>query len=140
MRILKSSISLSHLFFRYFLPVIAYLGLLVFLTLRSQDELPDLELPFVDKIAHFILFAGLSFFISRFLSTGLGRQSTWKIYLCASLVSIFYGTLDEFFIQPLAQDRYTEWADYLCNVLGAMTGPLLMPIYKKIRDRFFNSR
>jgi VanZ family protein len=140
MIILKSKRPKVEVLGRYLLPVLFYLALLVFLTLRPQSELPEIDLPYIDKLVHFFLFLGLSFLISRFLYMGLGRERLWKIYVCSSLLSVLYGALDEFYLQTIAEGRQTEFWDYLLNVTGSLSGPALLPLYKKIRDRFLNSR
>ena len=140
MIILKAQRPKSEVLWRYLLPVLFYLALLVFLTLRPQRDLPEIDLPYIDKLVHFFLFFGLSFLISRFLHIGLGRERFWKIFLCSSLLSIFYGAIDEFYLQTMAEGRQTEFWDYLLNVMGSLTGPIALPLYKKIRDRFKLSR
>ncbi len=121
------------LLFRYALPVILYLSLLIFLTLRSSNELPEWNIPYIDKIAHFSMFFGLSFLISRFLVSGLRRQTFWKIWLCAFALSALYATADEFLIQPMAEGRQMEAADFACNLAGSASGALFIPIYRRVR-------
>lgn len=120
---------------RYFVPVIAYLGFLIFLTLRADNELPALEIPYLDKIAHVFLFTILSFLICRFLLTGLGRETLWKIVTAAFLLAALYGAVDEFVIQPQASGRHMEIADYFCNLIGSALGAGLTPSYRRWKNQ-----
>jgi len=131
----KSLISKKIILWRYLVPVIAYLGFLVFLTLRADDELPKFDFPYIDKIVHVALFTVLSFLICRFLLSGLGRQTLWKIVGVAFLLAAIYGALDEFWIQPHAIGRHTDFADYFCNLLGSALGASLTPAYRRWKNR-----
>jgi len=133
--IIKSLLSKKIIVWRYFLPVLIYLSFLIFLTLRADNELPSINLPYIDKVVHVLLFTLLSFLICRFLVSGLGRSTLWKIALVAFVFAAAYGAADEFLIQPHATGRHTEFLDYLCNLLGSAIGAGLTPAYRRWKQQ-----
>lgn len=138
-RLFEKAVPSRILFWRYFLPLFFYFIFIIFLTLRPQDAFPDIQIPFVDKLAHFLIYFGLAFLVSRFLSSGLRRQNLLKVISVGFVLGGLYGALDEFFIQTLAPDRNTEWADFVANLVGSAFGASFTTAYLKMK-RLYRER
>lgn len=87
------------------------------------DELPDLDIPFVDKWTHVILFAGFSFF---WLCAVPGRfPGYWFIML---LLSVFTGWLVEYIQGHYIPGRYEDRMDTLADAIGGLVGIIIFAV------------
>ncbi|MFA8449080.1 MAG: VanZ family protein [Bacteroidales bacterium] len=87
-----------------------------------------------DKVVHFIMFGGLSFF----LLSGLSRQYQltkfrWSFAIVCVLISIVYGGVTELLQAYVFVGRDGNIFDFLANVLGAILGSLAYGLYLYFR-------
>ncbi len=99
---------------------IAWTLLIFILCLLPGNELPKVNLPFIDKWAHVILFAGFSFL---WLCAGPTARITNLFILL--LVSIFIGWLVEYIQGAFVPGRYQDNMDTLADAIGGLAGILL---------------
>ena len=98
------------------------------LSLAHLTELPELNTGFDDKIAHFILYAGLCLF--WFMS--LYVLKTKSSLLIASLLSIVFGGVIEILQGVLSIYRTTDIFDFVANCLGILTMALIIYTKKEV--------
>ncbi|MBZ0098902.1 MAG: VanZ family protein [Taibaiella sp.] len=103
---------------------IAWTLLIFILCLLPGNELPKVNVPFIDKWAHVVLFAGFSFL---WLCAGpTGRLTNLFILL---VVSIFVGWLVEYIQGAFVPGRYQDDMDILADAAGGLAGILLFVLF-----------
>jgi VanZ family protein len=115
---------------RYYLlaAVSASLGVLALSSIPSPPQ-PDWSFPFLDKIAHTIIYSllGLSYLCS--FTKGFLFHST-KIIIAAFLAACLFGIFDEFF-QSFIPGRFSELGDWIADIIGVSLGFCLYFFIKK---------
>ena len=102
------------------IPVVAYAGLIFFLSSRAWSE-PPFELFYgADKVVHAIMYACLGFGL-----VWAFRATRWKfhpyLFWVAVLISLAYGASDEFH-QSFVQGRTASIADLVADGIGGFVG------------------
>ena len=109
----------------YWLPVLAWMGL-IFLT-SSRSNLPSAPEPLLDvlikKTLHFAAYGILAFWWWRALSHA-GLPGRWAV-LGGLLAAILYATTDEYH-QTFVPDRHGQLQDVLIDSAGAALGSTLI--------------
>ncbi|MBR2200596.1 MAG: VanZ family protein [Bacteroidales bacterium] len=100
---------------KYKLSIIWALIMLLATTMKPGDEMPKIEIPYMDKIVHFGIFGVLGFLITY----EKRRADLLTLALCAA-----FGAAIEV-IQSFLPWRSFEWADMLADTLGALAGLLV---------------
>ena len=98
------------------------------LSLAHLTELPELNTGFDDKIAHFILYAGLCLF--WFMS--LYVLKTKSSLLIASLLSIVFGAVIEVLQGVVSIYRTADIFDLVANCLGVLIMALIIYTKKEV--------
>ena len=78
----------------------------------------------LDKIAHIILYAMYSFFLGRYLSER-NTKHIFLMILCLA-IPIFYGILMEVLQYYLSPSRSFDMLDIIANIIGSLTGLVLL--------------
>ncbi len=100
---------------KYKLSIIWAVIMLLATTMKSGDEMPKFDIPYMDKIVHFGIFGVLGFLI-----TYEKRRADWlTLALCAG-----FGIAIEI-IQSFLPWRSFEVADMVADTLGAAAGILV---------------
>ena len=101
---------------RYWLPVLAYIGLILFLS--SQ---PHLQAPFefqnADKLCHVLEYLGLGWLLARAWRVTAAGQRPLALALIAISCGIVVGTGDEYY-QSLVPGRESSAYDLLADASG----------------------
>lgn len=103
--------------FRARILAIGWTLLIFILCLLPGNEIPDVDIPFVDKWAHVILFAVFSFL---WLCAGPTRKPIRLFSIL--LISIFVGWLVEYIQGHYIEGRYQDNMDTLADALGGLIG------------------
>ena len=98
------------------------------LSLAHLTEVPKLNTGFDDKIAHFILYAGLC--LLWFMSLYVLKQKS--SLLLASLLSIVFGAVIEILQGVVTIYRTTDVFDLVANCLGILTMAFIIYIKKEV--------
>ena len=98
------------------------------LSLAHLTELPELNTGVDDKIAHFILYAGLCLFWFMSLYVLKAKSSL----LIASLLSIVFGGVIEVLQGVVSIYRTTDIFDFVANCLGVLTIALVIYTKKEV--------
>ena len=104
----------------------AYWAMCFYMTHMPPSQIPSVEVPYVDKAVHFCMYFGLSL-----LWRANFRRWGWKWILPL----VFYAAFDEL-SQPYFQ-RDAEWGDFLMDLTGLISAPLLFNWFFWARDNEF---
>ena len=98
------------------------------LSLVNLTEVPKLNTGYDDKIAHFVLYAGLCLFWFMSLHTLKSKSSL----VLASLLSIGFGLIIEILQGIVSIHRTTEVFDLVANCLGVLTMAFIINAKKEV--------
>ncbi len=105
--------------------------LLIFiLCLLPGKDLPDVEIPFIDKWAHLILFG---IFSILWLCTRPGNDIKWLTSIL--LATIFLGWLVEYIQGHFVPGRTQDNMDILADTAGGITGIVLFAAIYRISNK-----
>lgn len=102
-------------------------------------NIPDnelLKIPYIDKVIHFVLFAGLGVLLVYGFKKKhrQERLSNKQLILCIAL-GVSYGILTEYFQYFCLSDRHGNLPDTLANGFGTIFGVILSAqLFRKIID------
>jgi VanZ family protein len=114
----------SRRFFLYLLPVFLYAGLILLVSSIPQLPEPDLGIPSMDKLAHFVEYGILAILVLRaFTYSASTRTSTVK-YLIAILICVIFAAFDEYH-QASIPGRDSDLFDLAADSVGIVIGSLL---------------
>ena len=107
---------------------VGYTISLSILSLVHLTEIPKLNTGYDDKIAHFVLYAGLCLFWFMSLHTLKSKSSL----VLASLLSIGFGLIIEILQGIVSIHRTTEVFDLVANCLGVLTMAFIINAKKEV--------
>ena len=88
----------------------------------SQPEVPFLNIPYFDKIAHTGIFAVLSFLMARGIVKQQNAVTNFKNAFFITLpITVSYGGLIEY-LQNFVPGRSVELFDLIANIAGVLLG------------------
>ena len=106
--------------------------IIMFLSLASSETFEEVSIfnsPFIDKIAHFVMYFGLmSVIIFEYRKTLKSKRSLFLI----ALVPFFYGILMEILQSTLTDSRLASFFDVLFNSAGILFSVLLWLLIKPL--------
>ncbi|WP_264560304.1 VanZ family protein [Flavobacterium sp. N2270] len=111
---------------KFVLLAVAWTVLITVLSLISFERTPSfmLQLPFKDKLVHFIFY----FVFVVLWCFGLHKTDKIKILL----IAVVYGIIIEILQYVLTENRTADFYDVLANSSGAFLAFFVFPIIKKI--------
>ena len=110
--------------------LIAYMALIF--TLSAQSRLPQPDISNIDKVEHFIAYAGLSVVAFWSVATARRKKSLLFCFVLAVLIASAYGVTDEFH-QRFVPGRSCDPWDWTVDTLGAAAGAAVLSILAKRR-------
>ena len=109
---------------------IAWLSSIVFLSLLAPDKNPvKPPFPHFDKLAHFIIYAGLEF--SSLVSEHLRRSRKLNAKETAALTTIVLSIGGAIEFLQMTVGRNAEWMDMLANASGVFLALVLIGLIRK---------
>lgn len=111
--------------FKNILPAISWSVFVLFVSLIPGNELPEfqVEFLFVDKFAHAILFAGLSFFwIFGLRKAGINTLFNSKVDLILFVSILVFGIVIELLQHFVIPQRHFDAFDIVANGVGIALG------------------
>lgn len=106
-----------------FMPTLIVIGVILFLSLSSSEEMPKVDIPYLDKIAHFCMYGGLlgiySFDTYR---SSLLHGSRKSVLIVGWFCAVCFGGIMELLQSFCTDTRSGDWADFGANFLGATAG------------------
>ncbi len=120
-------------FFRFWLPVLAYMGLIFYLSSKSQFpvEVPD-WMYYWDKFVHAAIFGFLGFLFLRAWTQGKLPQATFTAFFLTILFTALYGASDEFH-QQFVPGRTPDIEDVIADTAGAIVVCIAVYAYHKYK-------
>ena len=116
---------------RYALPV--YLVCLAIFVSSSQSQIGlPLQIPFLDKVIHFIAYAILGFLTYRACRNSVKKFIFQRAEFISMLFTILYGFSDEFH-QFYVPGRQTSAEDFLADAIGAIIAVMIVSQFAKPR-------
>lgn len=112
---------------RLWVPVILWMTAIFTLSSIPGKDIPEVGLPHIDKLAHFIEYAILGFLVMRAFSnskTGISRPVLATLAVSAA---VLFAATDEWH-QSFIPGRFTDIIDLTFDFIGSMVG---VYIYKK---------
>lgn len=117
----------------YWLPVFLWMAFIFNLSSIPGQEIPKVNIPNIDKIAHFLEYLILGLLLIRaFLTSGLNIGLA-KLAVLAIIIAILYGASDEWH-QRFVQNRLCDIFDFMWDSIGACAGILLYYLNKRERN------
>ncbi|MCL6583177.1 MAG: VanZ family protein [bacterium] len=107
-------------FWVYWFPVVAYIGLIFFLSSQSHLPISPPNIPYGDKLCHGIEFAILGYLLMRAFRQGSRISQNTSLAL-AILIALLFGLSDEIH-QSFVPFRQSDIFDLLADGLGAAVG------------------
>lgn len=90
----------------------------------------ELNIPYADKMTHFLFYLGFAVLGCMFLRERTkGTMNTGRAMLLSGFVAVFYGALIEVLQYTLTTNRMAEFGDFLANTFGAIVGVGLIKWY-----------
>lgn len=117
----KSFVSSRHTKLRNWGPVVAYMALIYTLSSFSINAPAIRQLPFQDKLVHFIEYGVLGWLTIRAARGSWPAHSLWRHVGFALFLSVVWAISDELH-QSLVPGRFAELADLVADSLGASAG------------------
>lgn len=107
-------------FFRYWMPVCAYAGLIFYLSSQPhpEEDLPSFVMSFSDKVLHLVEYAVLGGLCYRALRWGTNGPWANAAFPLAVLFTSLYGISDEIH-QSFVPFRDSNWLDWVADTIGA---------------------
>lgn len=101
----------------WWLPALLWAAFIFWLSNHTSDELPQIEIPYLDKVVHFILFGTQSVLLFAAIRFGAGRRF-WLAAALAFVLTSLYGGSDEIH-QLWTPGRSSDIRDWIVDTLGA---------------------
>ena len=114
-------------FTRFLLPLILYLILIFFMSSLPGKEIPDVDIPYFDKLLHLMEYAVLGFLLMRGLKNSELKFSNISFIIFTAIFSTLYGLSDEFH-QSFVPSRDASLLDVLFDCIGGAIGGI---VYRK---------
>ncbi len=113
-------------FIRSTIPAVLVLWtvLMLTLTLLPGEMLPSTRLFSYDKIGHFGMFAGWTFFLGLYMI--IYREKVHINLFLLLVVGILFGAFIEFLQYLMPAGRSASWGDIVANSLGCFTAYLVL--------------
>ena len=109
---------------RYWLPLLIYMGLIVYLSSLSQPPETLMEVidwgP-IDKVFHLVEFTILGVLLARALSYSLRRILPTSTWIIAFAVAVLFGVSDEWH-QSFVIGRHSTVSDLIVDIIGSALG------------------
>lgn len=101
------------------IPMLTVMGIIFFLSHQPGDQLDVADLPFLDKIGHFVFYGILAGTILLVPSQEFKRSRPVLTVVIAVSICFIYGITDEFH-QSFIPHRFVSAADILADAMGAL--------------------
>jgi VanZ family protein len=101
------------------IPMMMVMGIIFFLSHQSGDELDVPDLPFLDKLAHFIAYAVLAGTVLLIPSQKFKQSNPMLTAALTVILCSIHGIGDEFH-QSFIPNRFVSGADVLADISGAL--------------------
>ena len=116
-------------FLRYWLPVLAYVGVIFILSAQPGLK-PPLKFEYSDKVAHILEYGGLGVLLARALITLPRMRSLALAGLSAVAIGTGVAAADELF-QSTVPNRDSSVYDLIADTIGLSVGQVIYVWFKR---------
>lgn len=117
-------------FFKYWVPLYIYAGIIFYVSGMSRP-LPDVDIPFFDKLLHILEYGLFAILASRAFRKSSRKSVFENFKILAVLVSIAYGISDEFH-QAFVSGRDFSVFDMAADSIGGILGAFVYGRYRPV--------
>ena len=107
-------------FLKYWLPLYVYAGIIFYFS-GKPSTLPEIAIPFFDKIVHVFEFTVFGLLAARAFKNSSKSTMFENFKILAVIVSVAYGVLDEFH-QGFIPERQFSVFDMIADGIGGILG------------------
>ena len=103
----------------YFWSALFWSGLIIFLCLIKSSDIPQIAIPYLDKVIHtglHFVFTLLWFF---YFKKQIGRLNNFKLLIISLVLSIIFGIAIELMQEFFTVSRSADVFDVIANLFGA---------------------
>jgi len=111
------------------LSIVLYMVLIYLLSVQPDLDPGQPDYP-IDKIGHAGAYGLLTLMIIQASVVSWGKNAVLSISVVAIIISIAFGTFNEW-LQSSIPSRHAEFADTVCDALGAIAAAIAYHIYMK---------
>lgn len=115
----------------YFWSALFWSILIIFLCLIKSSDIPQIEIPYLDKVIHtglHFVFTLLWFF---YFKKHIGRLSNFKLLLISLVLSVFFGIAIELIQKFFTVTRSADIFDVIANLFGAFLAVVSIVFFNK---------
>lgn len=110
-------------------------GLIIFVCLINSSDIPQIAVPYVDKVMH----AGLHFVFTLlwffYFKSKIGSLKNLKLLLISLVLSIFFGIAIELMQKFFTVTRNADLFDVIANLFGASMAVVLIIFLNKYKRK-----
>ncbi|HRK60965.1 MAG TPA: VanZ family protein [Candidatus Omnitrophota bacterium] len=121
-------------FWIYRFPAVMWMMLIFFLSSISGDDLPDIDIPYIHMIAHFVEYVVLGFLLSRSFTHSVGKEKKVFVSVTAFVIAVLFALSDEWH-QTFVAGRNGEWMtvgyDAIFSVLGIIVFWITLRVFNR---------
>lgn len=110
----------------YFWSALSWTGLIIFVCLIKSSDIPQIDLPYVDKVLHacmHFVFTLLWFF---YFKKRIGNLTNFKLLLVSLVLSVLFGIVIELMQKFFTVTRNADLFDVIANLCGASLAVILI--------------
>jgi len=122
------------LFLKLWVPVIAWMGVIYLTSSLPGSKIPKVDIPNIDKIAHFLEYFIFSMLLMRAFTNSTKSFNLTALIILSIMITSLYGFSDEWH-QRFVSGRMSDLFDVLADSIGSIAGAFLymyIHIYEKI--------
>ena len=120
--------------FRYYwksIFIVLFVQYLSFTSPTTFDEMPSLEIPNLDKLVHFLMYAGLTTVLIWDFKKHRKSNSNFQFFVLICIVfPILFGGIVEILQSAYFAPRTGDWFDWLADLSGVLCASLWMRLIR----------
>lgn len=106
------------------------------LSLMSGQEIPNIPIPYIDKLVHFVMYFSLALaLIHDFLHYSKIHLKHWEIVLLSIISVIAMGGFLEILQRIPSIQRSSDFFDFLANATGAVIAAIVYKLFEPLLNK-----
>ncbi|MFA6321118.1 MAG: VanZ family protein [Candidatus Omnitrophota bacterium] len=115
------------------MPVFIWVAAMFLVSSLPGKNVPEAEVPYIDKIAHFTEFAILGLLVMRAIFKSSTNINLAKSIILSIIIISLYAVFDEWH-QGFIPGRMCDMFDFLADAAGSAAGVIIYSIWRKNAD------
>ncbi len=109
---------------KFWAPPILWMGVIFYISSMKASDLPEVGIPFADKVFHFFEFFVLGVLVTRAISKSSPRMTALKAFAISVAFASIYAVFDEWH-QMFSIGRMADLIDLIFDVFGLVSGTFI---------------